>query len=163
MFAKALIQGSIFAPNLTGIVCFMDVPGGTEVYVEVNGLPLYKPGTEKNPPIGPHGFHIHETGNCGMEDMENPFSSTGGHFNPTKQPHGNHAGDFPVLFSNNGYARMMFFTNKLRVSDIIDKAIIIHENPDDYRTEPSGASGKRIGCGVIKQSPIRYCNYIPYI
>jgi Cu-Zn family superoxide dismutase len=55
---------------------------------------------------------------------------------------------------------MMFFTNKFKVSDVIDKAVVIHENPDDYRTDPAGNAGKRIGCGVIKHSiyPLR-----PYI
>lgn len=160
MHAMAHIHGSGLAPKLTGMVYFMDVPGGTDVYVEVKGLPLYKAGTDKNKPVGPHGFHIHETGNCDMGDPNNPFIKAGGHWNPTNQPHGNHAGDFPVLFSNNGYARMMFFTNKFKVSDVIDKAVVIHENPDDYQTQPSGASGKRIGCGVIKHSfyPLR-----PYI
>jgi len=67
-------------------------------------------------------------------------------------PHGNHAGDFPVLFSNNGVARMCFFTNKFKVADIIGKAVVIHQNPDDYRTQPAGDSGKRLACGVIKEN-----------
>jgi len=45
---------------------------------------------------------------------------------------------------------MCFFTNKFNVRDIIGKAVIIHENPDDYRTQPAGNSGKRIVCGVIR-------------
>ena len=149
MFAMANINGGPLNPNLKGVVYFMDVKGGTDVYVEVKGLPIYKPGTDKTLPIGPHGFHIHETGICKSDDPMNPFSSSGGHFNPQKQPHGNHAGDFPVLFSNSGYARMTFFTNKFKVSEIVGKAIIIHENPDDYRTQPAGYSGKKIACGVI--------------
>jgi len=68
------------------------------------------------------------------------------------QPHGNHAGDFPVLFSNNGYARMSFFTNRFCVQDVIGKSIMIHLHPDDFRTQPSGDSGKRNGCGVIKSN-----------
>lgn len=68
-------------------------------------------------------------------------------------PHGNHAGDFPVLFSNNGYARMSFFTDKFRVRDIIGRSVMIHENPDDYRSQPPGDSGKRIACGVIEAGP----------
>ncbi len=157
MHAMSHIQGSTLAPGLTGMVYFMDVPGGADVYVEVIGLPLYKPGTDKTNPIGPHGFHLHENPNCEINDPTNPFTKAGGHFNPTDQPHGNHSGDFPVLFSNNGYARMMFFTNKFKVSDIIDKSVVIHENPDDYRTDPAGDAGKRIGCGVIKHSiyPLR--------
>lgn len=150
MLAAARISGTSPTSKLTGIVYFKDVPNGTEVYVEVNGLPPYKPGTATTPPIGPHGFHIHEFGNCTVGDPSKPFTSAGEHWNPNNQPHGNHVGDFPVLFSNNGYARMSFFTNKFKVRDIIGKAVIIHENPDDYRTQPAGAAGNRIGCGVIK-------------
>ena len=65
----------------------------------------------QEPPIGPHGFHIHNIGLCEITDPENPFQSAGSHWNPDDQPHGNHTGDFPVLFSNNGYFRMQFFTN----------------------------------------------------
>lgn len=73
-------------------------------------------------------------------------------YNEDAQPHGNHSGDFPVLFSNNGYARMSFFTNKFKPEDVIDKSVIIHLNPDDYRSQPAGNSGKRIACGVIYPS-----------
>ena len=148
--AYAQFTGSIYAPNLTGNIFFHSVQGGTEVYVEVWGLPLYQPATNGNAPISPFGFHIHEYGVCQIEDPMNPYESAGSHYNPNKQPHGNHAGDFPVLFSNNGYARMSFFTNKFKPKDIINRSVIIHQNPDDYRTQPSGDSGKRIGCGVIK-------------
>ncbi len=148
--AYAQFTGSIYAPNLTGNIFFHSVQGGTEVYVEVWGLPLYQPATNGNAPISPFGFHIHEYGVCQIEDPMNPYESAGSHYNPNKQPHGNHAGDFPVLFSNNGYARMSFFTNKFKHKDIINISIIIHQNPDDYRSQPSGDSGKRIGCGVIK-------------
>lgn len=148
--AYAQFTGSIYAPNLTGNIFFHSVQGGTEVYVEVWGLPLYQPATNGNAPISPFGFHIHEYGVCQIEDPMNPYESAGSHYNPNKQPHGNHAGDFPVLFSNNGYARMSFFTNKFKPKDIINRSIIIHQNPDDYRSQPSGDSGKRIGCGVIK-------------
>lgn len=148
--AYAQFTGSIYAPNLTGNIFFHSVQGGTEVYVEVWGLPLYQPATNGNAPISPFGFHIHEYGVCQIEDPMNPYESAGSHYNPNKQPHGNHAGDFPVLFSNNGYARMSFFTNKFKPKDIINRSVIIHQNPDDYRSQPSGDSGKRIGCGVIK-------------
>ena len=79
-----------------------------------------------------------------------PFTSAGGHWNPDNQPHGNHAGDFPVLFSNDGYAEMQFFTNRFKPKDVIGKAIIIHQNPDDYRSQPSGNAGKRLACGIIQ-------------
>lgn len=148
--AYAEIRGSELAPNLRGYVLFTDVPGGNEVTVEVNGLPHYQPAHGDKAPIGPHGFHIHEKGDCSVGDEADPFKQAGGHWNPNNQPHGHHPGDFPVLFSNNGYSRMSFFTNRFKSQDIIDKSVIIHENPDDFRTQPSGNSGKRIGCGVIR-------------
>ncbi len=147
--AAAVIRGGPLAPDIRGVVTFREVPGGVEVCVDVTGLPPYRPGDENNPPTGPHGFHIHENGVCDIGDPENPFLSAGGHWNPDNRPHGNHAGDFPVLFSNNGIARMCFFTDRFRIRDIIGKSVVIHQNPDDYRTQPSGNSGKRLACGVI--------------
>ncbi len=145
----AKIQGSPLAPNLWGFIYFFDIPNGTEVFVEMWGLPDYKPATNKESPIGPFGFHIHEFGNCLIDNVEEPFKGAGPHWNPTNQPHGNHAGDFPVIFSNNGYARMSFFTDKFKPRDIVGKSVIIHQNPDDYRTQPTGNAGKRMACGVI--------------
>ena len=147
--AFAKILGGNLAPNLYGNIFFDYVAGGTEVHVEVWGLPLYESAKDGKGPIGPFGFHIHEIGICEITDPENPFNSAGSHYNPTDQPHGNHAGDFPVIFSNNGYARMSFFTDKFKPRDIIGKSVIIHQNPDDYRTQPAGNSGKRMACGVI--------------
>lgn len=70
-------------------------------------------------------------------------------YNEDALPHGNHAGDFPVLFSNDGYARMIFFTDAFKAEEVVGRSVIIHENPNDYRSQPSGNAGKRIGCGVI--------------
>lgn len=148
--AIANIIGGPLAPNIRGTVTFTDVRDGTEVSVVVNGLPPYRPAEEGRPQVGPHGFHIHQNGNCSPGNPTSPFTAAGEHFNPTNQPHGNHAGDFPVLFSNNGYARMTFFTNKFKVSQIIGKSVIIHEGPDDYKTQPTGGSGRRLACGVIR-------------
>lgn len=148
--AFAEIKGGPLAPDIYGFVKFRDVPGGVEVYAEVWGLPPYKPAKKGNPPVGPHGFHIHQFGSCEPGSPSDPFKAAGEHWNPTDQPHGNHAGDFPVLFSNNGYARMCFFTNKFKSSDVIGKSVIIHESPDDYRTQPAGAAGRRLACGVIR-------------
>lgn len=150
MMAYAQILGSDYAPNLKGKVIFRDIPGGVEVCVEVTGLPEYQKATDTTPQIGPHGFHLHVAGSCEIDDPKSPYMSAGEHYNPDNSPHGNHAGDFPVIFSNNGYSRMCFYTNRFSVFDIINKAVIIHQSPDDYRTEPAGNSGKRIGCGVVK-------------
>ena len=150
--AKAYVSGGPLAPQIEGVVYFVPVVGGTKVSVKVTGLPDYQPAQNNQAPIGPHGFHLHENGSCKIGDPNNPFQAAGGHYNPSNQPHGNHAGDFPVLFSNNGFARITFFTNKFEVRDVIDRSVIIHQNPDDYRSQPAGAAGKRLACGIIDWS-----------
>ncbi|PKM49739.1 MAG: superoxide dismutase [Firmicutes bacterium HGW-Firmicutes-7] len=145
----AQVSGGPLAPGINGTVTFKDVPGGTEVSVVINNLPPYRPATNDQAPIGPFGFHLHENGTCEVGDPNSPFEAAGEHWNPTNQPHGNHAGDFPVLFSNNGYSKMCFFTDKFRAQDAIGKAVIIHQNPDDYRSQPAGDAGKRLACGVV--------------
>ncbi|MBG9941426.1 superoxide dismutase family protein [Brevibacillus formosus] len=145
----AEIQGGPLAPNLHGYVVFTDVPYGTEVFVEVSGLPAFQPATGNQPQIGPFGFHLHEHGVCTVGNPEDPFTAAGSHWNPTQQPHGNHVGDFPVLFSNDGYARMTFFTNKISAADVVGRSLIIHQSPDDFRSQPAGNSGKRLACGLI--------------
>lgn len=149
--AIAYLQGGPLAPRIRGTVTFRNVQGGTKITVEVSGLPRYQPATNGKQPVGPHGFHIHEYGSCKVGDPANPFMAAGGHWNPNNQPHGNHAGDFPVLFSNSGFANMSFFTDKFTASEVIGKTIIIHESPDDYRTQPAGNAGRRLACGVIKR------------
>ncbi|SCZ05891.1 superoxide dismutase family protein [Alkaliphilus peptidifermentans] len=146
----AKIKGGPLAPHINGMVYFIDVPGGTEVCINVSGLPPYQPATKDKDPIGPHGFHIHEVGICEVGDPKEPFQSAGEHWNPDNQPHGNHASDFPVIFSNNGSARMCFFTNRFKPWDVIGKSVLIHESPDDYRTQPAGDAGRRLACGVIQ-------------
>lgn len=148
--AIARIAGGPLAPSITGEVVFEEVPNGVMVAVYVEGLPNYQP-SATGKPIGPHGFHIHEYGTCDIGNPNDPFLEAGGHWNPSNQPHGNHAGDFPVLFSNNGIAYMVFFTDKFRVDDVIGKSVIIHENPDDFVSQPSGAAGRRLACGVIER------------
>ncbi|MDP4092404.1 MAG: superoxide dismutase family protein [Bacillota bacterium] len=148
--AAAVIRGGPLAPYIQGVVTFKTVPGGVKVCVDISGLPQYQPGKDNVSPIGPFGFHIHENGDCEVGDPNDPFKLTGGHYNPTNQPHGNHAGDFPVLFSNHGIARTCFFTDKFAVRDIIGRSVVIHQNPDDYRTQPAGNSGKKIACGEIR-------------
>ena len=149
--AVAEIRGGPLAPQIQGSVIFQDVSGGVWVSVDVRGLPHYRPPEAGYPAVGPHGFHIHQFGDCMTGDPDNPFQGAGGHYNPDNQPHGNHAGDFPVLFSNRGLALMGFFTDRFKVADIVGRSVIIHENPDDYRTQPAGAAGRRLACGVIKR------------
>lgn len=151
--AIAEIKGGPLGPDIHGLVLFQDVSDGVFVSVNLTGLPQFRPAEANQPPIGPHGFHIHENGVCTVGDPADPFQAAGEHWNPTHQPHGNHAGDFPVLFSNNGRALMSFYTNRFRVADVIGHSVIVHQSPDDYRTQPAGASGKRLACGVIVPYP----------
>lgn len=149
---RSYIMGGPLVPGISGVVNFFYFPGGTEVSVNIVGLPKYQPGSNSSP-IGPHGFHIHEFGNCEIGDPEEPFLAAGGHWNPDNQPHGNHAGDFPVLFSSDGRALMSFFTNRFKPVDVIGLSLIIHQNPDDYRSQPAGNAGKRLACGIIREYP----------
>lgn len=148
--ASAIIEGGPLRPQIKGMVTFVETGEGTEVCVSVTGLPKYRPARRGAPPIGPHGFHIHEYGDCTVGNQDAPFQGAGSHWNPDDQPHGNHAGDMPVLFSNDGIAKMCFITTRFKPADVVGKSVIIHENPDDYRTQPAGNAGRRLACGVIK-------------
>lgn len=149
-FAVAEIKGGPLKSDIRGYVSFRDIDGGIIVCAYIYGLPEYMPGTNKKDPIGPFGFHIHEGESCTVGDPNNPFQAAKGHYNPRNVPHGNHPGDFPVLISSDGFAQMCFFTNKFSIDEIIGKSIIIHQNPDDYRSQPAGNAGKRLACGIIK-------------
>ena len=90
-------------------------------------------------------MHIHENGDC-----TSPFDKTGNHYNPENTSHPNHSGDLPPLLSNKGYAWIAFWDNRFTISEIKGKSIVIHSMSDDFRSQPSGDSGEKIGCGVIK-------------
>lgn len=152
----AMVKGGPLAPGINGLVTFSDMNNGTLVSVTMFGLPKYEPASNGNSPIGPFGFHLHQNGDCAVGNPDSPFEDAGEHWNPDNQPHGNHAGDFPVLFSNNGFSYMTFYTDRFRPNDVLGRAVIIHQNPDDYRTQPSGNSGKRLACGVIEEIELRY-------
>ena len=136
-------------PDIRGLVLFEPVMGGSQVFATFYGLPEYQEARNGSEPIGPFGFHLHEYGDCSVGDLESPFMDTGVHWNPTNQPHGNHAGDFPVISSNDGYASISFYTNKFMPEEVIGKSVIIHQNPDDYRSQPAGNAGKRLACGIV--------------
>jgi Cu-Zn family superoxide dismutase len=148
--ATAEFHGSAMAPNLAGKVEFYNAPGGSVVRIDVCGLPPYKPAQNGEQPVGPFGFHIHAGSTCALGNGKNAFESAMGHYNPKNQPHGNHAGDLPVIFSNNGCAHMIVYTNKFKPADVVGHTVIIHQNPDDFRTQPAGNSGVRLACGVIE-------------
>ncbi|MFO7305805.1 MAG: superoxide dismutase family protein [Gammaproteobacteria bacterium] len=108
-------------------------------------------------PDGEFGFHIHEKGDCSAPDA----SSAGGHFNPLNVAHGHpesdthHVGDMMNLKSDaDGVAQVdaRAFGATLNTgepTDVLGRAVVVHESADDYTSQPAGNSGARIGCGVI--------------
>lgn len=78
------------------------------------------------------------------------FADAKAHYNPVRCPHPLHEGDLPPLLENKGKAYMSILLNKFDIKDIIGKVIIIHDMPDDFTTQPSGNSGKKIACGKIE-------------
>ena len=107
---------------------------------------------------GKHGFHIHDKGDCSAPDA----TSAGGHFNPTKQEHGppnskkSHMGDLGNITADaSGHAKFKFSDRIIQLSGentIVDRAIIVHANLDDEKTQPTGNAGARVACGVIQLS-----------
>lgn len=142
--AIANISGSELAPEVRGTVKFLGIADGSWVEVEVFGLPEFSEGIGDKPQIAPFAFHLHESDTCGAAHTDTPFEAAGGHWNPDGDPHGNHAGDFPLLFSNGGTAKMLFFTNRFHPEDIVGMSVVIHSSPDT-----SEESGRRIACGAV--------------
>lgn len=140
--ASAWIAGSSAAPHLSGLVKFYDTPyGGILVEAEVFGLPNIQ--TQGSSDF--YAMHIHENGDC-----SHSFQNTGAHFNPTGRLHPQHAGDLIPLLGSQGYAWAGFYDKRFRVQDILDRSVIIHAGRDDFTTQPTGDSGNKIGCGVIR-------------
>lgn len=148
-YAKAEVAGGPIAPNINGTVSLYPAHNGTLVVAEIYNLPRMMPGTDNTAPIGPFGFHIHEGGTCEVGNPADPFQAAMGHYNPTGQPHPLHAGDMPVLFANNGYAFLAFYTDRFTPQQVRNRTVIIHQNPDDFRSQTAGNAGKRLACGVI--------------
>lgn len=132
----------------SGSVRFVQSADKVVVSGEVRGL---RPGAA-------HGFHIHEKGDCSSGDG----MSAGGHFNPQGHPHGrhgaggHHAGDLLSLQADaSGVARFKFESSAIRVgsgaNDVIGRGLIVHRDPDDYRTQPTGNAGPRLACAVIRR------------
>jgi Cu-Zn family superoxide dismutase len=131
--------------NVRGLVMFHERDGHLMAHAQLTGL---KPGAE-------HGFHVHEVGSCASADG----TSAGGHFNPGGQPHGpqaaaHHAGDLPALKADaNGSVDQKFMIEGPKISEgpasLVGRSVIVHAQPDDYATQPTGNSGARVACGVI--------------
>lgn len=110
---------------------------------------------------GEHAIHIHQTADCSSDDGK----STGGHWNPTNEPHGKwgakegyHKGDIGnMMADSDGNAVIELSTDQWCIGcddenkNIVGKAIIVHQGVDDFTSQPSGAAGARVSCtGIIE-------------
>jgi Cu-Zn family superoxide dismutase len=119
--------------------------GNVQVTADLTGLP----------PNSTHGFHVHDKGAC-----TNYGNDAGPHYNPTNAPHASpdaashHAGDFGnVTADDKGEVHTTFTTRSISVggtNDVVGHAVILHANPDDLTTQPSGNAGARVACGVVE-------------
>jgi Cu-Zn family superoxide dismutase len=155
--ATAQTKTEIKVPLLTstgqdaGFATFKTVKKGVKVKLEL-----------KNLPFGPHGVHIHQNAVCTAPD----FKSAGGHFNPDGKQHGflntmgHHNGDFPasVSIGEDHMGSASFVLDSVSLDPAAPNSLflnggtslVVHAQADDEKTDPSGASGNRIACGVIK-------------
>ena len=142
--AIAIINGSKAYPEIYGNVRFYQTKLGVLIAAELTGLPA--PSGPCESPI--FAFHLHEGESCTGNDTD-PFANAMAHYNPQNCAHPYHAGDFPPLFSSHGLAFLAFLTDRFTLNDVIGKAVILHAQPDDFTTQPSGNAGAKIACGVI--------------
>ncbi len=137
--AAAVIAGDGDHPELRGAARFYPVREGVVVFVEVGGLPR---GDGRV-----FGLHIHAGGDCGGANFPHVMS----HYDPQGRPHPAHAGDLPPLFGCDGRALSVFLTDRFTVDEVLGRTVILHDSPDDFTTQPSGNSGKKLACGVIRK------------
>jgi Cu-Zn family superoxide dismutase len=135
--------------TVSGNVSFVQIGDKVRVNAKVTGLK----------PNGEFGFHIHEAGDCGSGDG----MSTKGHFNPYGKPHAHsgtperHAGDLTSLKSDGGgNASLSVDLDIITVTpgpaSVVGRGLIVHAQPDDYKTQPTGNAGARSACAVIQRS-----------
>lgn len=127
---------AVFTPSEEGDVM--------KVHVSLTGL---SPGL--------HGFHIHQHPDC-----SNDGKAAGGHFNPTENPHGgprasrHHVGDLGNIEADSqGRVDAVLKADQLAFTglhNILNHSVVVHKNRDDLRSQPSGAAGARVACGVIR-------------
>lgn len=130
--------------TVSGVVTFIKVKDGVRVMAEISGL---------SP--GPHGFHVHEFGDC----RDAHGDSAGDHYNPTNSPHGapdaqqRHVGDLGnIVADEKGVAALDIVDSLLTLEgthSIIGRSVVVHAGEDDYKTQPHGGAGARVACGVI--------------
>jgi len=131
-----------------GTATLIGTPHGVLVQASLEGFPS-----------GTHAFHLHETGSCSPD-----FTASGGHFNPHGtahgffDPEGRHVGDLPnIHVPGSGSLEIEYLADLATLREgeaaLLDDdgaAIVVHEGPDDYMTDPAGGGGERIACAVIR-------------
>jgi Cu-Zn family superoxide dismutase len=134
--------------TVQGVALFIVEGDMVTAFVEVTGAPP-----------GEHAVHIHEHPDCTAHDAE----SAGGHWNPTMQEHGKwgsppfHLGDIGnMTVDPEGKGRIQLPTDLWTVgtgkeNDIVGHSMMVHADPDDFVSQPSGNAGARIACGVIQK------------
>jgi len=131
--------------SVSGTVILTATADGVHLTADVAGVPP-----------GLHGFHIHEVGDCSAED----FTSAGGHFNPAGVDHAgpgaemSHAGDLGnIEVGEDGTGHLELTSTALTLDDgphsALGRGVILHEGQDDLTTQPTGAAGGRLACGVL--------------
>ncbi|MFQ5669005.1 MAG: superoxide dismutase family protein [Acidobacteriota bacterium] len=150
--APAMAQ-AVLAPlgdsGVSGKVVFTETQQGVKVGAHVSGLTP-----------GAHGFHIHEIGDCSSSDGK----SAGGHFNPLGVPHAGpdadqaQAGDLGNITADaSGQAELSMVSSRITLGEgptgIAGRAVILHAQADDLTSQPTGAAGGRVACGVIGEIP----------
>ncbi|HEY5803573.1 MAG TPA: superoxide dismutase family protein [Lysobacter sp.] len=145
--AATVNLASASASLVSGKLSVVPMGDGVHITGEIGGLG----------PNSTHAVHIHEKGDCSAADA----SSAGGHFNPSTSPHGkvdsgpHHGGDMNnIVADGEGVARVNVHASGVTLgggaaNDVAGKAVIVHANADDYKTQPTGNAGGRIACGVI--------------
>jgi len=129
-----------------GTVMLVQVKKGVRMRVKLENLP-----------IGQHAIHIHEVGKCDAPD----FKTAGGHYNPDgkhhgfQKPEGHHAGDTPesIQVEENHIGEKTMLLEGVTLDQFANRAVVVHEKADDQKSDPAGAAGNRVACGVIPAAP----------
>lgn len=133
------------AGRAVGRASVREVAGGLRVTIDASGMPA-----------GTHGAHLHTVGRCDGPD----FTSAGPHWNPAASKHGSmnpqgpHAGDLPnLIVGNDGRGTLAVVLAGATMDGVMDAdgtAMVVHATADDLMTDPSGNSGARVACGVLR-------------
>lgn len=143
----AVMSGSADYPDVHGIVRFYSIWEGTLVAADIHSLPHEAGACSERI----FGFHVHEGERC-LGNAADPFAQTGGHYNPDSCKHPQHAGDLLPLFGNGGDAVQIFYTDRFFPETIVGRTVVIHDMPDDFKSQPAGGSGMKIACGEVKEN-----------